>query len=68
MTPGLASVDAFGSAVALADLNQDGLDDLLVGAPTSGDLFEGAIGIFFSALFAEDFEGADFGEWSTAVP
>jgi hypothetical protein len=67
-TPGLASVDAFGSAVALADLDQDGLDDLLVGAPTSGDQFEGAIGIFFSALFAEDFEGADLGEWSSAVP
>ena len=68
VTPGLASVDAFGSAVALADLNQDSLDDLLVGAPTSGAQFEGAIGIFFSALFAEDFEGADFGEWSSAVP
>ncbi len=67
-TPGLASVDAFGSAVALADLNQDGLDDLLVGAPTSGAQFEGAIGIFFSALFAEDFEGGDSGEWSSAAP
>lgn len=57
---------SFGQALAAPDLDGDGYADLAVGMPTSstGALWNGAVELFFSALFAEDFEGDDLAEWS----
>jgi hypothetical protein len=59
-------MDYFGAALAAPDLDDDGLADLVVGMPLSdldGDPNSGGAQVFFSALFAEDFEGDDLVEW-----
>lgn len=61
-------VDYFGAALAATDLDDDGYADLVVGMPLSdldADSLSGGVEIFFSALFAEDFEGEDLEEWTT---
>lgn len=75
--PGIATCiqphidDTFGAGVAAGDFNGDGLDDLAIAVPWR-DLGEnpnaGAVALLYSALFAEDFEGSDFGEWSDQTP
>jgi hypothetical protein len=52
---GNGDVDGFGSAMVVADLNGDGIDDLIVGAPTAesveGEVFEaGAVHVFYGPL------------------
>lgn len=64
-------VDYFGAALAAPDLDDDGYADLVVGMPLSdfdGDALSGGVEVFFSALFAEDFEGEDLAEWTTTEP
>ncbi len=63
-------MDYFGAALAAPDLDDDGLADLVVGMPLSdldGDTLSGGAQVFFSALFAEDFEGQDFAEWDDVL-
>jgi hypothetical protein len=52
---GNGAFDGFGSAMVVADLNSDGIDDLIVGAPTTDsaedEVFEtGAVHVFYGPL------------------
>jgi len=55
----------WGEALAFGDFDDDGYTDLVVGMPFSDldrDALSGGVEVFFSALFAEDFEGEDLEE------
>jgi hypothetical protein len=61
----------FGSTLAIGDFDDDGVGDLAVGIPyrtADGWLEAGAVQILYGALFADGFERATTGGWTTAVP
>jgi hypothetical protein len=63
--------DRFGSTLAAGDFDGTGHADLAIGAPgealdTAGSA--GAVFTLYGSLFADDFESADTGVWSLAVP
>lgn len=46
---GEAMGDGYGSSLAAADINGDGFDDLLVGAPRAGDMDTGRIYVYLGS-------------------
>ncbi len=50
---GLVASAGFGSSVTAADLNNDGADELLIGAPQYGDSDAGAVYLFYGTVGAE---------------
>ncbi len=64
------SLDVLGRGVGAAgDLDGDGLDDLLLGAPGSdGPGFARVVLSGGASLFADGFESGDTSAWSSAVP
>ena len=69
----LEASDRFGSALAIGDMNHDGLPDLIAGAPhentPNGALDAGAVSIFYAAtILADGFESGTTAAWSQTVP
>ena len=72
----LSSPGRYGFALAAADFDGNGFDDLAIGAPFRDDLptvpdprvDAGAVMVLFGQLFVDGFEIPIFGEWSTVVP
>ena len=55
----------FGAAIAVADVDGDGIDDLLIGSPMSGERLEGEVTLYTSGNLespAASFAGRDDGD------
>jgi len=62
-----AHSDAFGSALAIGDLDDDGIGDLAIGIPgraMTGAPGAGAVQILYGALFADSFESGATIRWA----
>jgi len=74
--PGFASApardhDYDGWAVAIGDFNGDGTGDLavgIIGYPSGGQSYAGAVQVLYGALFADGFERGNTSGWSAHAP
>jgi len=64
--------DLFGDALAIGNLNDDQYADVVVGVPNEslvpGQTGNGAVHVFYSGLFGDDFESGTTSAWSFVTP